>query len=84
MPHYEYICTNCNNEFDDLIKTSDRNKPTKKACVKCKKKKIILKISSTQIIDPVTLGLKTSSSSFKELMKYHAKKNPRGSLKDKI
>lgn len=40
MPNYSYICLNCDHTFDETHLMKDHDKPMKKPCPKCKKKKI--------------------------------------------
>lgn len=40
MPIYEYRCSNCDHTFEDMLSIADREKPLKKACPGCGKKKV--------------------------------------------
>lgn len=35
MPVYAYACRGCDNQFDEIHKVSERNKPTETPCSKC-------------------------------------------------
>ena len=41
MPSYAFRCEKCDHSFDETLQVNDRDKPTKKPCPKCKKKKVI-------------------------------------------
>lgn len=41
MPSYAYRCEKCDHTFEETLPINDRDKPIKKPCPKCKKKKII-------------------------------------------
>ena len=40
MPLYDYECKACGHEFDELIRMVDREKPTRKKCPECGRKKV--------------------------------------------
>jgi putative FmdB family regulatory protein len=33
MPTYEYRCTSCNNQFEDLLSIAERHDPIKRGCL---------------------------------------------------
>lgn len=70
MPTYEYYCKSCGNEFEDILRVSDREDPTKEPCKECQAMTISIKMSSPATISPFALsGLKKPRSDFKDRMK---------------
>lgn len=47
MPLYEYHCKECDHEFTDVLKISERDKPVGEPCPSCGKTDCIEKIVST-------------------------------------
>jgi putative FmdB family regulatory protein len=43
MPTYEYRCTKCNHEFEDMLPVNDRDIPTTKPCPECKAKQKVVR-----------------------------------------
>lgn len=41
MPIYSFECQNCKHAFEEFLKMSESDNPTKQKCSKCGKKKII-------------------------------------------
>lgn len=68
MPLYDYRCEACQHEWEDSYKMDEREKPTKKPCPKCKKKKVILRTTCTGLVDPFVLGRRKPTTAFKEVM----------------
>jgi putative FmdB family regulatory protein len=68
MPLYDYKCSECNHGFEQFQKVNDRNKPTKKCCPKCKKKKVELVIGAPAICDAVTIGVKKHDKGWHEVL----------------
>lgn len=56
MPIYEYVCSNCNLSFEELLKVSELDKVV--PCPKCNSKKTERKISGFS-----TMGTEFDSSS---------------------
>lgn len=75
MPLYDYRCGSCNHIFEQFQKVNDRNKPCKKGCPSCKKKKIELVIGSPAVCDPVTIGVKKHDKGWHEVMSKFNKAN---------
>jgi putative FmdB family regulatory protein len=68
MPLYDYTCGSCNHKFEEFQKVADRNKPTKKACPSCGKKKVELSIGIPAVCDPVNIGVKKHDKGWHEVM----------------
>ena len=69
MPLYDYRCTKCNHTFEQFEKIDDRNKPSKKPCPSCGKKKVELNIvGAAAICDPVRIGVKRHDKGWHEVM----------------
>lgn len=64
MPQYDYECKNCKHFFDEFHSIADRDKPTKKPCLKCKKKQVKKIITSPMVCDPVLVGVLKPPSDF--------------------
>lgn len=75
MPLYDYRCSACNHTFEQFEKMDDRNKPTRKACPGCKKKKIQLVIGAAAVCDPVTIGVKRHDKGWHEVLNKVNKSN---------
>ncbi len=45
MPIYEYSCENCEDEFEELVSFSEREKPINEPCPSCGEENIRLKVS---------------------------------------
>lgn len=41
MPNYSFKCEGCKHTFEEFLKMSENDAPTKKPCPKCNKKKIV-------------------------------------------
>ena len=41
MPNYPFKCEKCDHKFEEILKMSESDEPTKKPCPKCKKKKVV-------------------------------------------
>ncbi len=80
MAIYEYICSKCEHVWEEMVSMDDRHVPTKGKCPNCKKKgQIDIKIGS-KVGDPIALGVQGPSSSFKEIMRHHAKNTYKNKL----
>ncbi len=82
MPLYDYKCTACEHVWDDFQTVANRNKPTKKPCPKCGKKKVIKLDAAIQVIDPVRLGVTRPDHGFKEVISKVKKAHPRNTMRD--
>ncbi len=84
MPYYNYICTKCNHEWEELRKISEMNIPIESPCPSCNENGNI----ETRIYgapgfgDPVKMGFNKPSSDFRDLLRNVHKKTP-GSQLDK-
>ena len=75
MPLYDYRCGACKHAFEQFEKIDDRNKPTRKCCPNCNKKKVELVIGSPAVCDPVTIGVKRHDKGWSEVMSKFNKSN---------
>lgn len=84
MPYYNYICIECNHEWEDFKKISEREIPMKQPCPNCKVEgKIETRLyESAPIGDVVRLGMHKPDSAFKERMQMIHERTP-GSRLDK-
>ena len=84
MPVYDYACGGCGNEFAEMYKIADRDKPTKKKCSECGKKKVTQLVNAPMIIDPVRLGIVKPSSQFTDVLTQIHESTPGSKLGDKL
>ena len=68
MPLYDYKCSECNHVFEKSEKIKDRQKPTKKPCPNCSKKKVELQIGVPAICDPIRIGVKKHDKGWHEVL----------------
>ena len=71
MPNYAFICNGCDHTFDEMLSLSDREIPCKKACPKCKKKKVQRDWQAstpTLAIDATLTPKKVVGSHFKDVI----------------
>ena len=71
MPNYSYICLNCDHTFDETHLMKDHDKPMKKPCPKCKKKKIEKNWSlqaNAVAVDSTMSPTKVMGGAWKEVM----------------
>ena len=84
MPLYDYECKHCGSFFDELLSMSDRQKPTKEPCPKCKAKEVVQILLTMNIGDPVRLGIKKPSREFNEVLTKISDAHPRSNLHQKL
>jgi putative FmdB family regulatory protein len=88
MPSYCYCCKKCEHSFDDLLKISDRLKPTEEACPVCGEKEVYLTLGTPPAMDIMATSIGTAkhrpTAEFREVMQRMKKKYPgaRKTLKD--
>lgn len=70
MPTYDYVCSECNNVFEEIKKIDERTEPEKNPCPSCGKINCIsLTMTAPSLVSPFRIdGLKKPSSEFKERM----------------
>ena len=70
MPTYDYVCSECNNTFEQIHKIDDRDSPTKEPCPTCGKSNCIsLSLAAPSLVSPFRVdGLKKPSAEFRERM----------------
>jgi len=83
MPNYDYICQDCKHTFEEFLSIKDHDKPCKKPCPKCGKKKVEQYIpSAPPVIDPVRLGIRKPDSGFKEVISKIKAAHPKHGMRD--
>lgn len=86
MPAYTYHCSNCNHDFEKVLKIADRDLPVTEPCPQCSAEGQVHKtiLGAPTIGDPVRLGVIKPDNGFKEVMqKIHAA-NPGSNLNMKF
>ena len=85
MPLYDYECKACEHQFDELIPMADREKPTRRKCPECGKKKVKqILLGTPSIGDSVRLGITKTDDGFKEVSSRISDNNPRSNLHKKL
>lgn len=84
MPLYSYECKSCKNFFEESYRIAERNIPTEKPCVECKKGEVVQVIMGMNIGDSVRLGITKPSSEFTEVLTKISDNNPRSRLHEKL
>ena len=85
MPLYDYECKACEHQFDELIPMADREKPTRRKCPECGKKKVKqILLGTPSIGDSVRLGITKTDDGFKEVLSRISDNNPRSNLHKKL
>ena len=86
MPFYDYKCAGCGHTFEEMLRVADLEKPTKKKCPSCGKKKVEVVIGSPSIVDPVRIGTVKPDKGWQEVMakikQAHPRHNMKGSRQD--
>ena len=85
MPLYDYECKACEHQFDELIPMADREKPTRKKCPECGKKKVRqVLLAAPPMGDAVRLGITRPDEGFNEVLSRISDNNPRSDLHKKL
>lgn len=45
MPTYDYVCTECGHEFEEMLLISKREEPTQQPCSECGKETVNMKVA---------------------------------------
>lgn len=81
MPFYNYVCSECGNEFQKLKKISEMDDPLKLPCPVCENLNTLSRIiGSPGFGEAVRLGLKKPGSEFRDLMTRIHKRTPGSNL----
>lgn len=80
MPLYEYECAECGHVWEDMQSMADREKPLSEPCPACQARGTVSQKVGAKIGDPFALGVSGPSSSFKDIMRHHAKTQPKNKL----
>lgn len=81
MPVYNYLCKNCDHSFEEMLKISDRNKPTENPCEKCKSENsVYISLGGVPFMDIMATTVGTAkhrpTDEFREVMKRMKKRYP--------
>ena len=69
MPLYDYECKACEFMFDELICMDDREKPTRRKCPECGRKKVKQVIlGAPSMVDSVNISVTKPDNSFSEVI----------------
>lgn len=79
MPIYEYICTECQELFEESQKIDDRYIPTEQPCKICGGT-IQININPLGFVDPIRIGLRKRPSWLTDRFKEMKKKHPKGNF----
>ena len=70
MPNYIFECSECTHGFEQFETIANIDKPLNEPCPKCEHKGSIIRIiGHSQIVDPVTIGLKKVPTEFNNILK---------------
>lgn len=81
MPFYDYKCGECGHSFEEMLRMADMEKPTKKKCPSCGKKKVELVVGAAAICDPVRIGVRKADKGWQEVMSKIKEAHPRHNMK---
>ncbi len=85
MPSYDYICSACNKNWDEMHSITDRKIPESRPCPKCGSENTVeqsIVISPLSIGDPVRMGHIKPPKAFQDRLQQIHNKTP-GSRMDK-
>ncbi len=84
MPLYHYECFTCGHQFTDMLRIANRKIPTENPCSECGADDVRQLIGTTNIGDPVRLGVTRPSSEFNEVIERINDRTPRSNLHQKL
>lgn len=58
MPIFEFQCTKCQHQFEEILGQSGRLSPTYEPCPSCGFRAVVPMVSLTHVGDPVLMGRK--------------------------
>ena len=69
MPLYDYECKACEFMFVEMIRMADREKPTRRKCPECGRKKVKqVLLGAPSMVDSVIIGTTKADNSYKEVI----------------
>ncbi len=69
MPNYIFECSECTHSFEQFETIANIDNPLKEPCPKCEHKGSIIRlVGHSQIVDPVSIGLKKVPKDFNDLL----------------
>lgn len=68
MPTYDYVCSNCEHQFEEIKKIDDRLMPTTQPCPNCNKSGTVeLALAAPSLVNPLRVdGLRKHNTQFKD------------------
>lgn len=81
MPFYDYKCGDCGHAFEQMLSIADMEKPTKKKCPSCGKKKVQMVIGAPAVCDSVRIGVRKPDKGWQEVMSKIKEAHPRHNMK---
>jgi putative FmdB family regulatory protein len=83
MPFYDYKCGECGHTFEEMLRIADMEKPTKKKCPSCGKKKVEIVVGAPSIVDSVRVGITKPDKGWQEVMAKIKEAHPRNDMSRK-
>ena len=80
MPTYQYKCSECENNFEEVYRIADRNIPVDKLCGKCGVGKINIYPAQMSIVSMQGSWRSHTSDGWKDRLKEISRNNPGNSL----
>ena len=69
MPWYDYECMECEYIFEEVLRMDDREKPTRKKCPECGRKKVKQVIlGAPALVDSAYIGVAKPDNSYSEVI----------------
>ena len=85
MPFYLYECSECSHQFEAFKTIAEYDVPLSESCPSCYKIGYITRlISSAEICDPVSLGVRKVPSGYKEVIKNIKKHHPGNTIDENV
>jgi putative FmdB family regulatory protein len=83
MPFYDYKCGGCGHTFEEMLRIADMDKPTKKKCSACGKKKVEMVVGAPAACDPVRISTIKPDKGWQEVMAKIKEAHPRNDMSKK-
>ena len=69
MPNYIFECSECTHGFEQFETIANIDRPLSEPCPKCEHKGSVIRlVGQSQIVDPVTIGLKKVPRDFQNIL----------------
>ncbi len=81
MPFYDYKCGDCGHAFEQMLRIADMEKPTKKKCPSCGKKKVELVVGAPAVCDSVRIGAQKPDKGWQEVLSKIKQAHPRHNMR---